>query len=67
MNCPDYYKVTVIPVNEQKRDELIEKYRSKIDEYVDYIDNGRQWKEAVERNEKMYRCIRALNLCVEGE
>ena len=67
IKCPDYYKVDVIPVTEDLRDELIEKYRKNIDEYADYIDNGRQWKAAVEKNERMYNCIRALNLCIKGE
>lgn len=66
-NCPDYYEVIITPVTVMNKDELIKKYESKVDPYADYIDDGRQWKIAVERNEQSYRCIKALELCIKGE
>lgn len=61
----DYYKVTITPITIENRQQIIDKYLSRYDEYADYIDDPGQWRQATARNEMIRACERALLRCVQ--
>jgi hypothetical protein len=46
--------------SEEKRKAEIDSYRKSIDQYVDYIDNGRQWQEAKNHNDKLEKAAKRI-------
>lgn len=48
--------------------EILEYLDGRIDKYYMYIENGKQWSEAKEQNEKIYKIMRCFEaMCSEGE
>lgn len=50
----------VCPITRENKEAIIKYYEGGIDDYIDYIEDYRQYQEAKRENERYYRLIRAL-------
>ena len=55
----------VIHITSENKQSIIDFYMRGYDEYADYIENGRQWRQAVDNNEEILRSVKLIEKCVK--